>query len=323
MDKQARIEDTRATWRFVASRIRAHAPQLAPQALTWARLARRVLLALQPWVWRFALLPVVVTASLLVATGHALSWGLLLAEALSAICLLSAWSLLRTRQTMTQRGIPYLGLSAALLVIATLAALSLAAASPWTAPLGALALALIALDVAPARLRARLPRLLHMASARVAPSLLLGLGLALLTTLTQHASADLVIWFLGAALSAFVYVAIQARAIVGVWAAGPDGAARFPIGAIAVGLALGGILIVLAALPANAPHGTLLALAALPMALVAATGLWRSTFPPARALAARQIGAVFTLVALATAGGALASAIAAHVSATLLHALGG
>ena len=67
----------------------------------------------------------------------------------------------------------------------------------------------------------------------------------------------------------------------------------------------------------------MLALGCLPMAMVAVTGFWRSTFVPARTWAARRMGAVFALVALALIAGALASALVAAAGSALAQALGG
>jgi hypothetical protein len=145
----------------------------------------------------------------------------------------------------------------------------------------------------------------------------------MLTAVTQRARSDMILWLLGSALSMLAFAAIQARAMVAEGVHDDDKGTRLQAQALMGALALAGILIVAASLPSHAPHGLLLALVALPLALVAVTGLWRSTFAPARALAARRAGAVFTLAAFALIAGALASIVVTTASAMMMKMLGG
>lgn len=325
MEKQARLDTASPAWRFVVTRLRALAPTLETRIIPALRLGRRLFTLSQPWTWRFALLPILATVSVLIARGNSISWGLVASEALAVICALSGWAVLRAYKPTPQSDIPYLGVGVSFFVVATLAGLSLfATASAPTMTLGALALALIAFDLAPASLRDRAPRAALTIARHVVAPALLGVGLVLVTALAQRARPDMTLWALGVTLSLLTYSAIQARALA------PDSAIhhkqalwRSPLTFMTGALALAGALIVLVALPANAPHGLLLGIVALPGALVAVTGLWRSTYLPARALAARRVGAIYTLAALALTAGTLVGAAVSAAGVALIHALGG
>ncbi|HEU0026585.1 MAG TPA: hypothetical protein VFQ25_05665 [Ktedonobacterales bacterium] len=325
MDKHARLEEIVPAWRPIVSRLRTLTGPLPPQILATLRTGRRLLALSQPRLWRFALLPIAVAVSLLITAGSSISWGLVTAEALAAICALSGWAILRASKLAPLDGLPHLAVGACLLIAAALAALPLLASSTGTTlALGALALAVFALDLPPAVLRVRPPRAVLLVVRRVVAPLLLGLGVVMVTAFTQRARPDTTLWLLGIALSLLVFATIQAHDIA------IDGAIAdikslwpHPLAPLVAALALAGALVIAAALPTGAPHGLLLALWALPVALVAVTGLWRSTFIPARALAAHGVDAVFTFVALALTAGALASAMVAATGAALAQALGG
>ena len=325
MVKQAWLGVVSPARSIIASRLRSLITHFPAWCISAIRIGQRLLSISQPWRWRFALLPIAVAVSILIAEGRPISWGLAGAESLSVICALSGWGTLRAYKPLPQGDIPYLGLGAGLITAATLAGIALfATATAPTVTFGVIGLALIALDLSPASFRDRLPRVAMIIARRVVTPALLGFGLVMLTALAQQARPDTTLWLLGAALSLLAYAAIQARAMT-VDGAIPDEKApwRRPIIPLAGALAAAGTLVIVAALPRSAPHGLLLALVGLPLALVAVTGFWRSTFVPARTWAARRMGDVFALVALALIAGALASALAAAAGSALTQALGG
>jgi hypothetical protein len=324
MDKHARLGEIAPARLPLVSRLRALTDLLPPQVITALQAGKRLLALSQPRLWRFALLPIVVAVTVLITSGTPISWGLVIAEALAVVCALSGWATLRANRPVSQDGLPPLAVGACLLVVAALATLPLlASAAGTTLALGALALVVTALDLPPAIFHLRPPRAVPLIARRALAPVLLGLGLVLVTALTQRARLNTTLWLLGVALSLLAFAAIQAHGMV-VNDAIPDPKAPWlrPPVLLAAALALAGALMIAAALPAGAPHGLLLALGALPVALVAVTGLWRSTFIPARAWAAHRIGTVFTLVALALIAGALASAMVAAAGAALATALG-
>jgi hypothetical protein len=327
MDKQVRLEAARPAWRSVLSHLKPFAITLATWTISALRLGFRLLALSRPGTWRFALFPIAIAVSLLIANGVSIAWWLVAAEAFAAICALSGWRVLRARRLFPQGVFPYLRAGTGLFVVAALATTPLlSAASATIMALGGLALALIALDLAPAGLRSLLPRAVPLVARLVVAPLLLGVGLVMVTALTQRAQPDVTLWLVGAALSLLVFAMIQAREMV------VDGAIqdqktpqwwRSPLARLAGALALTEALIVGAALPTGAPHGLLLALGTLPMSLVAVAVFWRSTFIPARVWASRRVGEVFMLATLALTVGALASALVASASAALMQALGG
>ena len=330
MDKHARLGEVTPAWLPLVSRLRTLTAPLPPQIITALQAGRRLLALSQPRLWRFGLLPIAVAVAVLITAGSPISWGLVIAEALATVCALAGWATLRASGPASgpasQNGAPQrdLAVGAGLLVVAALAmAPLLASAAGTTLALGALALAVIALDLAPAILRVRPPRAVQVIARRALAPVLLGLGLVMVTALAQRARPNTTLWLLGLALSLLTFAAIQAHGMV-VDGAIADAKSLWPHPPIplAATLTLAGALVIAAALPTGAPHGLLLALVALPVALVAVTGLWRSTFIPARAWAAHRVGTVFTVVALALTVGALVSAMVAATGAALAMALG-
>jgi len=325
MEKHVRLEEASLARRFIAPRLRALAPLLPSRIVSPLRLGRRLLALSQPRIWRFALLPIVVTISLLLAAGRPIAWGVIAAEALAAICALAGWGALRSYRPTSPGEFPYLGVGLGLLAFALLATLPLLTSA--TAPVlvfGALSLGLIALDLAPTFLPGWPPRAIFPVARCILASLLLGVGLVTVTALTQRARPGTTLWLIGGVLSLLAFAMTQAHDMVVDDAIHDQKAPwRRPFIPLVGALALAGALVIAAALPVGAPHGFLLALGTLPLALVAVTGLWRSIFIPARALSARRLEMVFTLVALLLSAGALVSALVSAGVAALIQVLGG
>jgi hypothetical protein len=320
MDEQARLGG--GGWRLVVTRIRALTPALPGGVASAARLFRHLWPLAQFWTWRYALLPVAVAVSLLIVSGRSISWWLVAVEALALVFALSGWGVLRAHRP-DPRGAAILGSGGGLLFIAAVGGLILARVDGPIILLGLVALALMALDIAPTFVRVSIPEFVTLAARLILAPALVGLGLVVVTAQTQGARVTYGLWLLGFTMSLLAFAAELARMAAASQLA-ERGVAfwRRPAPYLALALALAGILTVWVALPRGAPHGLLLALAALPLALVAVTGLGRSTFVPARRWAARRIGTVYTYVGLALTVGALTSAAASVAVAALTKALG-
>jgi hypothetical protein len=291
----------------MTDRVRELVPELPERVGPAAQQARRLFPSPQVATWRYALLPIAVAVSLLIVDGHVVSWGFVIIEALAAILALAAWSVARA----SRHGASSLGsliLSGALLLLAAIGAVVLASRSILVIPLGIVAAALLALSLLPTFTSVRVPAGVALVARLALAPALIGLGLFVVTAQAQGARMTTALWLLGLMMS-LLACAAELASMMASDAAVQQGATRWlrawPL--LAATLLLSGVAVVWVALPLGAPHGVLLALLALPTALVAVSGLARSTYLPARIWAAQRIGAIYTYVGLAVTVGALTS----------------
>ncbi|HEX9038020.1 MAG TPA: hypothetical protein VF808_13630 [Ktedonobacterales bacterium] len=324
MDKHARLDSALIAWRSLVSWIRV-AISLTAARVAWAlRSARWLLARSEIWTWRFALLPIAACASALLATGRALAWQPLAVEALAAICALTGWAMARALASGRRGEGPFLGMAITFFVVAGVLALTLLVgrgAAQLT--LGVTAAFTLALDLTQARERDRGKVWLRWLTHRIMTPALLGLGLVVVTTVTQGSAMTPALWLLGAALSFLLFSVVQARETVVSGARSEPHARRSGALPVVGALALACALIIALALIPGAPHAALFALLAAPIAIVAADGMSRSTYVPARAWAARRLGLVFTVASGCIALGALASAGVALATQLIMQLIGG